>query len=380
MNPQMRKAAILVSSLDRAAAETLLAQMPKEFAKKVLAAAKQLGKITPQERSEVMRDFMSKKSGNPTPETQTSKDAEDVELSLSADADQKAASSHLAAGGSIAAKTESTSANQRFTFITEEWIEPLASLLGREQPQLAALILAHLPPERSAAILSLVAGPSRLGIVQRIAEIDETAPEVLDEIEQELRTRLVRERLKIEGSTAGLAALSGILQASNPELRIEISSAMSIRQAEKTAIAPPEDIEIAPQTKTEPDPNLVPDYAPNAVESDAVLPDHDVATQVIAFSGFTLLDDVSLAAIFGSVSPQVAILALVGAEEALVRRILKVLPRKEATAFRKKLDEVGPLRLKEVELAQTQLSEAAGALLKKRRISLPIPQRVRLAA
>ncbi len=374
MNPQMRKAAILITSLDRASAESLLAQMPKDVAKRVLAAAKLLGKIDPKEQSEVMRDFVALKSGKSPSTFQPSAEGADVELSLSSGAGSHPEQKKEFSQVSRPLKPIESKPGQRFAFITEEWVEPLASLLGREQPQLAALILAHLPAERSAAVLSLVGSSTRLGILQRIAEIDETSPEVLDEIEQELKTRLMRERLKVDGSAAGLAALSGILQASDPELRSEISTAMGSRRAEKILAATPSEpgpvaSEVAEEKELE--------IAETEVES---LPVQRESAQVIAFSGLTLLDDVSLAAVFGSVSPQVAILALVGAEEALVRRILKVLPRREAAAFRKKLDEVGPLRLKEVELAQLQLSQAAGDLLQKRRISLPIPQRVRLAA
>jgi hypothetical protein len=176
--------------------------------------------------------------------------------------------------------------------------------------------------------------------------------------------------LKLEGSRQGLAALSGILQASDPELRSQISTAMVARRKARTIESAPEALN--PTSVSEPAPTI---------KSESETPIAPVApAPLIAFAGLAHLDDISLAAVFGSVSPQVALLALVGADETLVRRILGVLPRREASAFRKRLEEVGPLRLKEVEQAQSRLSEAAGELLQQRRITLPVHDRARVAA
>jgi flagellar motor switch protein FliG len=365
----MRKAAILITSLDRDSAESLLAQMPKETAKRVLAVAKQLGKVDPAEQKEVMQDFLSRKSGRKAEHLPTAISSE-VDLSLSSAVEQI----HSAPFEPTLSFEGALSKTTWFSFISKDCIEPLASVLGTEQPQLVALILAHLPGELSAKVLSRVDAATRLEIVQRIAEIEETTPEVLHEIENELRTRLMRARLHVQGSAQGLAALSGILQASDPELRNQISTAMGQRRFEKTPIMLPDR---SPVSEDEP---VGDQELPKRNPTEEVLVENRAPNETLAFSGLAGLDDVSLAVVFGAVSPQVAILALVGAEETLVRRILRVLPRKEAAIFRKRLDEVGPLRLKEVEVAQSRLSQAASELLQQRRISLPIPQRIRLAA
>jgi flagellar motor switch protein FliG len=366
MNPQLRKAAIVLKSLDKEAAAKLLAQMPAPIAKKVLAFAKELGPIDSIEQQEVMRDFMTKKASSP-PASQEAGSSE-VSLELSAEA----AIAPLASRAPAEKLTETPSPSSaplsatRFAFVTSELVEPLASVLSREQPQLAALILAHLLPERSAAVLALFDAESRLATIQRIAEIEESATEVLDEIEQELKSRLTREQFKLDGSKQGLAALSSILQASDPELRTQISTAIGGRMAKQAAHVA---CAISAPVTQEPE-------AADAEEKIAT-ETHSAGEQTlpsISFGALSELDDISLAAVFGSVSPQVAILALVGAEETLVKRILRVLPRKEAMAFRRKLEEVGPLRLKEVELAQKQMSHAAGDLARQRRITIPVSQ------
>lgn len=376
MNSQLRKAAILIASLDRASAESLLTQMPKEFAKRVLAAAKQLGKIDPEEQQSVMRDFLARKEGKSAIEKKSA--LPEVELALSHDAAEE-----IEKPAPPTPQDDLVSAPQRFSFVANDSVAPLAAILQREQPRLAALILAHLPADRGAAVLSHLDHANRLAIVERIADIEDAAPLVLDELEQELKGRLLRERLKLEGSRQGLAALSGILQASDPELRSQISDAMGAKRKERLAVVNKSAMPSHPSSRsqdtgseeTEEYPSVKP-----ANETGTDLAEPIIAAPLIAFSGLSALDDVSLAAVFGAVSPQVALLALVGAEEALVRRILNVLPRKEAAGFRKRLEEVGPLRLKEVEQAQTRLSLAAGELLKQRRITLPIHDRARMAA
>ena len=249
-------------------------------------------------------------------------------------------------------------------------------------------MLAHLPPRRSAAVLAQLAAPLRISIVERIADIEEASAEVLSELEQELKTQLMRERLRVSGSKQGLATLSGILQASDPQLRDQISAAMEARRQESKVSAP-----TASSKPAAPALESQSESKPRALNSEEAIPSENSASRkvevdlepftpapLLAFSGLGSLDDISLAAVFGSVTPQIALLALVGADESLVRRILNVLPRKEAAHFRKRLDEVGPLRLKEVEQAQSRLSHAAGELIQQRRISLPIPLRARVAA
>lgn len=378
MSSSLRKPAILIASLDRASAAKLLAQMPKELAARVLAASKALGKINPEEQQAVMQEFLTQKSGKEPPaKGNPASQSEDVELSLSVSAEE---TEHANSPKAEPSEANSGSA-ARFAFVTDNDVRPLAAILHREHPRLAALMLAHLPPQRSAAVLSHLEAPLRLAIVERIADIEEASAEVLSELEQELKTQLMRERLKLSGSKQGLATLSGILQASDPQLRDQISAAIESRRRETPKA-------IAKETPSPPEANAATQIKLMEEDSaelqrtrkDENEPESITSKPVLAFSGLSSLDDISLAAVFGAVTPQTALLALVGADESLVRRILKVLPRKEAAQFRKRLDEVGPLRLKEVEQAQSRLSQAAGELIEQRRISLPIPLRARVAA
>lgn len=400
ISAQLRKAAIVFASLDRASAESLLKQMPRDFAKRVLAAAQELGAIDPDEQQAVMRDFLARKAGASAPLPGAA--SPEVELSLSQTTE--GASSKLVERMSSPEPAPITSEPGRFSFVTEDAAAPLAAILRNEQPRLAALILTHLPAERSAAVLAQVDRESRLAIIECIADIDEAAPEVLNELEQELKARLLRKKLNLEGSRQGLAALSSILQASDPEIRGQITHAMAARRKPRVLADRAVDSAAAAHIHSISEPNQVLTTSakadlPTLGGNESVAKPFDVISAeslarlqpvaesnsrdesvAFAFSGLTSLDDVSLAAVFGAVSPQIALLALVGADETLVRRILSKLPRRDAASFRKRLEEVGPLRLKEVEQAQNRVSQAADELLQQRRISLPAHERAPLAA
>ncbi len=56
-NDNLRKAAILVASLDRASADSLLQQMSADQAARLRRALVELGPIDPDEQSDVIEDF-----------------------------------------------------------------------------------------------------------------------------------------------------------------------------------------------------------------------------------------------------------------------------------------------------------------------------------
>jgi flagellar motor switch protein FliG len=68
---------------------------------------------------------------------------------------------------------------------------------------------------------------------------------------------------------------------------------------------------------------------------------------------------------------EVAILALVGAPQELIERVLAGLPRGEAEIIRQRLDHPGPTRLSDVEQARQEIAVLAHRLATQGRIALP---------
>ena len=81
-----------------------------------------------------------------------------------------------------------------------------------------------------------------------------------------------------------------------------------------------------------------------------------------SFAQLAALDNRAWLAILGDSDPQVAVLALAGADGELVERILKSLPRKERKRLRREMDGIGALRLRDVERAQERIAHRAAEL------------------
>lgn len=66
----------------------------------------------------------------------------------------------------------------------------LLNFIQNEHPQTIALIIAHLHPDQAGAILSALPPERQVEVARRLATLDRTSPEVLEEIEQSLERRL----------------------------------------------------------------------------------------------------------------------------------------------------------------------------------------------
>src|SRR5579872_1612631 len=67
-----------------------------------------------------------------------------------------------------------------------KWMEAkaVAQIISGEHPQIAAIVLAHLEPEQSAAILPLLGEEKRTDILMRIASLNEVPQSALSELDQ----------------------------------------------------------------------------------------------------------------------------------------------------------------------------------------------------
>ncbi|HEY8496793.1 MAG TPA: flagellar motor switch protein FliG, partial [Limnochordales bacterium] len=66
----------------------------------------------------------------------------------------------------------------------------LLNFIQNEHPQTISLIMAHLHPDQAGAILSALPPDRQVEVAKRLATLDRTSPEVLEEIESSLEKRL----------------------------------------------------------------------------------------------------------------------------------------------------------------------------------------------
>jgi flagellar motor switch protein FliG len=200
----LRKAAVLLSSLSEPQAASLLARLEPEEATAVQAELARLRKVDSVERQEVVRKFAGDRILHFHQAHHRPPEAEPLELLHDCDADA------------------------------------LLDILADERPQLIAVVLYYLPPRQAATILATLAAEQQFSVVCRIVTLIEPDPDVLREIEKGLKNRLsgisgrpmgrrgvkrVVEMLHAM-EPAGERRLLGELAQSDPELVQQIRCAM----------------------------------------------------------------------------------------------------------------------------------------------------------
>ncbi|MHC4400123.1 MAG: FliG C-terminal domain-containing protein [Planctomycetota bacterium] len=318
----IRKAAIVVASLSRSAADRLLGQMDPEQERQVRRAVVDLGPVDPDERERVLSEFFRVRPMVPE------KESPGIEL----DGRLARTLSFTVEGSPDDPAGDAIFGGPPFGFLREAEGEKLADLLTSERPQTIALVLAHLPAEQAGKVLARLAPALQVEVVHRLVDLEETEPEILQEVEQALQARFSELVLMQRRRVAGMTAVSGILDAADGPVGAAIFR--------------------------------------NLAALDRPLADR-LSPRQAAFDDLLELDDASLVVLLEAAGPQLALLALVGAPPAMVERMCRVLGDSQAEVVRQKLDNLGPTRLSDVEEARRRITDVAQQLALEGKIVLP---------
>src|SRR5690606_5178425 len=185
-----------------------------------------------------------------------------------------------------------------------------------EHPQTIALIIAHLHPDQAGAILSALPPERQVEVARRLATLDRTSPEVLEEIEQSLERRLasfVRQEY---------TAVGGI------EVAVEVLNRVD-RQTERTIL----------DALEEQDPELA----------------EEIKKRMFIFEDIVTLDNRSLRKVIAEVDMALWALALKTASEDVTERIYQNMSKRAAEILREEMEDLGTVRLRAVEEAQQRI-------------------------
>jgi flagellar motor switch protein FliG len=216
-----------------------------------------------------------------------------------------------------------------FRFLREAEVEKLVRVLATERPQTIALVLSHLPPQHAGNVLARLEGGLQVDVLRRLVDLEETDPEILREVERGLQARLSQQVQMQRRRVAGVAAVSGILDACDRRTGAQILDNLNLY-----------------------DRQLAEKFNPAHFE----------------FEDLLGLDDRSLAATLEAADAEWIQLALVGASPAWIERFLRLIPDAQARHVRSELKCLGPMRLSDVEEARARLAELAERLAVQGRI------------
>lgn len=357
---------MLINALDMRSADALLEQMHADQADRVRSALLQLDEIPAELQEQVIAEFLQSGGKLPTmtgqPAYSQQQPEEGVELELSSEVIPEA-------------KPQSYSSSQLppFYFLRDASAGLLADFLRQEHPQTVAVILAHLDPDQAARVLERLPSELSMESLARMARLHQLSPEILADLESEIHQQLAPQ-IEAERRPHGLAGASAVLSALNDPLRKRMLGQLAhrdqalVRQLGYLDTSPAR--EAAPRTQSVSQTQA----ARLTAKAKEPLTTPKAAPLPIKFSQFAELSEATLKRIFAEADPQLLILALTGAEERLVQRILKQLPAVDAAALRQRLSHPGPLRLRDVDAAQDQIAQLAVELHEMGVVQLPFKQ------
>jgi len=205
---------------------------------------------------------------------------------------------------------------QPFSFLQKTEKENLVMFLQEEHPQTIALVLSHLPSGMATQILSALPTERQIEVVQRVANMDQTSPEVIKEVERGLEKRLaglVSERFERVGGVESVAEMLN----------------MAGRATEKAIL---EGLE-------ENDPQLV----------------EQIRRLMFVFEDIIRVNDKGIQSVLKEVENDELALALKTASEELREKIFKNMSERAGQLIKEEMEFMGPVRVSDVEGAQQKI-------------------------
>ncbi len=371
----IRKAAIVIASLDEDSADKLLESMPEEVASQIRWMSIELENVSDDERQTVLDEFL-RNSGRQLPTEDPG-----VEMEFTYREPQQ-----------VATPEPTAATPPPFAFLNDAPSEMLAPFFEQEHPQVTAVVMSYLQPERASEILRQLPAHLQADIVHRITQLDEPSQEIVAEIEARIKQIVSRQVLAFERRRLGMAAAQAILKASSgdqaeqllSELRSrgsqlpnELESLKNVEVEQPTFKMPmPQPVTLqVPPVASKPEPKVERPIEP-IVETPLPAPKKQTVAREqpqpkFPFERFAALDDASLAKVLHQTGPKVVLLALCGASPAVMKRISRGLGAGDVKLLERKIREMQPVLLADIDHAKRQMCLAADALLVASQASHP---------
>lgn len=203
-----------------------------------------------------------------------------------------------------------------FDFARKADPQQVLNFIQEEHPQTIALVLSYLDPEQAGQILSELPPDMQGDIAKRIATMDSTSPEIISQVEQVLERHIASSFTEDYTQTGGIQAVVEVLNGVD-------------RSTEKTILD-------SLETK---DPELA----------------EEIKKRMFVFEDIVILDDRAIQRVIREVENDDLRLALKAASDEVKDVIFKNMSQRMAQTFKEEMEYMGPVRLKDVEDAQSRI-------------------------
>ena len=302
----LTKAAILLLTLDSDTAAELLKSMPSEAVEEVTRELAGLGRVPDRLRNAVIEEYY-----NLSVASQFANEGglEYAKVLLKQSMDPEKANRVLQQIQTQVQKTP-------FAFLQKAESDNLLTFILDEHPQTIALILCHLPHHKSAEILSGLPQQKQVEVIKRVANMEQTNPEVIKEVERGLESRLSSMLMQNMEKAGGVSTVAEILN-------------LADRSTEKGVM--------------------------EGLQADDAELVEQIRRLMFVFEDIKLVDDKGIQQIMKEIDNDELSLALKTASEELKAKIFKNMSERAATLIKEDMQFMGPVRISDVEAAQQRI-------------------------
>jgi flagellar motor switch protein FliG len=308
----VRRAAVLLMSLPEEEATLLLSLLSPKQIEEVTIEIANVGILSGEEQRKVIMEFAE---ANPN---ELSGEVGSLDLA------------RTLVWKSLGSKAEKTWDNVQhsieplpFGFLKNVDPQNLVTFVVDEHPQTIALILSHLPTSYGAEVIANLAPDRQIQVVQRIAEMGQTNPDVLDFVEKGLSSRMSNVVGQQFNQAGGVKSVAEILNVTE-------------RSVERTIL----------DSLANDEPALV----------------DDIRRLMFVFEDINKLMDKDIQQMMKNVETNQWAMALKGCSEELREKVLGNMSKRAADMLSEEMEFLGSVRLSEVEAVQQEIVDVVRIL------------------
>lgn len=204
-----------------------------------------------------------------------------------------------------------------FEFLRKLDGQQIANLIQNEHPQTIALVMNYLNADQAAIVFTSLPPNLQAEVAFRMAVLERTSPDIIEAIEEQFRQRF--SNVTVRGDLTrvnGIDALVKILNALDQQTQTNVLNYLDSQ-----------------------DPEL----------------SEEVRKKMFTFDDLILLDDRAIQRILREVDTKDLALALKGASESVKDKIFRNMSQRAREMLQEEMDFMGPVRLRQVEEAQSKI-------------------------
>lgn len=309
----LKKAAIVLLSLDKPKAARVLNHLPKDLMELVSLEIARTDDVTKAEQEQAINEFREAVDSRTVIE-RGSLDLAGELLSQSVGEEE---------ANEIIKNIKDSLKSVPFGFLHKFKAEDVLNFISEEQPQTIALIMSNLPTGLAADILKDLPPDKQLDVVRRVASMEQTSPEFVEMVEASLKNRMVSLFGQKSDQVGGVPLVAQILNVADRTTSKNILDTMG------------QDSE-----------DLV----------------EEIQRLMFVFDDITKLDDKSIQAVLKEVDNSQWAMALKGASEEIRGKILGNLSKRAAENLEEEMGYLGPVRVSDVEAVQQEIVDTVRRL------------------